>query len=60
MSALAMMYAKAVFAGNRALESVPVMFREEAEAAVEELRRKAEAQALAQEEAEAGATESAE
>ncbi|MBC1937196.1 hypothetical protein HCA69_12515 [Listeria grandensis] len=49
MSALATMYAKAVFAGNRTLDSVPAMFREEAEAAVEELRRKAEAQAQAQE-----------
>lgn len=60
MSALATMYAKAVFAGNRTLESVPEMFREEAQATVEDLQRKAEAQALAQEEAEAGVSESAE
>lgn len=60
MSALATMYAKAVFAGNRTMESVPAMFREEAQEVVEELKLKAEAQASAQEEAEAAASESVE
>ncbi|MBC1919430.1 hypothetical protein HB825_03675 [Listeria booriae] len=54
MSVLAEIYAKDVFAGRRGIEAVPEMFRDEARKALEDLNKRAEAQAQREVEATEG------